>query len=132
MTWQDRCRALGGVATQFPSGGRGTRPEGGQDGAPACRLPDGAGWVYVPADLTVMERLARVAEDARVARDKALGGLVGARDSVLEATGLDQGLAGVLAKVTGLPRWVLVVGGLGVLVVVVLPYVAPYLKQRGT
>jgi hypothetical protein len=79
-----------------------------------------------------MERLARVAEDARVARDKALGGLVGARDSVLEATGLDQGLAGVLAKVTGLPRWVLVVGGLGVLVVVVLPYVAPYLKQRGT
>jgi hypothetical protein len=88
-------------------------------------------FAWYSADMTVLERLTRTATLAEEAKDRALGDVVAFRDKVLAATGLDKGLSGVVAKLVGLPRWVLVVGAVALGALVLVPLVRPYLKREG-
>lgn len=95
-TWQDRCRALGGVATRFPSG-----PNMGQD---ACRVQVSPGkYEYRAANKSLGESLNALATRVTEAKDRALGAAVETRDDVVKATGLDKGAIGVAGKLLGIP-----------------------------
>lgn len=105
-TWQDRCHALGGVATRFPSG-----PDMGKE---ACRVRENGAYVYKPANMTLGESLSKLSTAIGEAKAKALGSAVEARDDVVKATGLDHGALGVAGKLLGVPPIVVLAGAAGV------------------
>jgi len=107
-TWQDRCKARGGYPTLFPLGHD-------MEGEPACRFgAPGVDLEYQDARLTFAESLGRSLDNLALSRDRALGRVVEVRDSVLEATGASSGVLGVVSKLIGLPRPVVVLLGLSV------------------
>ena len=84
-------------------------------GEPACRFgAPGVDLEYQDARLTFAESLGRSLDNLALSRDRALGRVVEARDSVLEATGASAGVLGVVSKLIGLPRPVVVLLGLSV------------------
>jgi hypothetical protein len=107
-TWQDRCKARGGFPTLGPIGHE-------REGEPVCRFgTPGVDLVYQDARLTFAESLGRSLDNLVIAKDRALGQVVEARDAVLEATGASAGVLGVVSKLIGLPRPVVVLLGLSV------------------
>lgn len=115
-TWQSRCRAKGGVPLIY-------------QGAPACRMPDTPDpatnrprFRYLPADLSLIERmseqLGKVGDAAvrvtnsvseGIGADKGLSGVLG---TILTGNKND-GVAGAVGKVLGIPKTLVWVAGAG-------------------
>lgn len=120
MSWQDQCRAAGGVVTRIPNGS--------DAGALACRLPDPGNrafpWRYQLAPLTARAAdlwdqvvIGKARVDGAVvtmaqnkAQQVATSAVTNVLSPVARATGADRGALGVLGKVTGIPRWLILAG----------------------
>jgi hypothetical protein len=116
MTWQTKCKEGGGFATVFPSptGTAVRNPDKLTAGEPACRFRDGDGVLrYVAADRTFAEKLGATLDGLKDTAAKAAGAAVAARDTVLEATGVKEGVLGIASKLLGVPKWILFAAALG-------------------
>lgn len=104
MSWQERCKAAGGEPRVFPYPTISIPDPGGKPGDPACRFATGTtpAYRYEDANLSFSERLSRTLEDVSIARDRALGAVVEARDRALEG-----GALGIASRVLGVNKYLL-------------------------
>lgn len=103
--WIASVRGRGAVAVTWITGGEnGTALRVAKFVTPTGQV------IYERAPLSL-----QIADAATIATEnvwRAAGQAVAVRDSIISATGLDKGIVGVASKLTGVPRWAVVGGGL--------------------